>query len=40
MFDIKWIRDNAEAFDAGLTKRGLEPVAERVLALDEPRRDN
>ena len=23
VFDIKWIRDNAEAFDAGLKKRGL-----------------
>ncbi|MGE0022988.1 MAG: serine--tRNA ligase [Hyphomicrobium sp.] len=35
MFDIKWIRDNAEAFDAGLASRGLEPAAARLLALDE-----
>ena len=25
MFDIKWIRDNPEAFDAGLKKRGISP---------------
>lgn len=43
MFDIKWIRDNPEAFDAGLTKRGLRPgvdvsSAEQLAALDEARR--
>ncbi|MFA9442453.1 MAG: serine--tRNA ligase, partial [Hyphomicrobium sp.] len=43
MFDIKWIRDNADAFDAGLKKRGLKPggdvkFAEELLKLDEARR--
>ncbi len=38
MFDIKWIRDNAEAFDAGLKKRGLPPQATELIALDEARR--
>ncbi|MBN8912129.1 MAG: serine--tRNA ligase [Rhizobiales bacterium] len=35
MFDIKWIRDNADAFDAGLKARGLEPVSAKLLELDE-----
>jgi len=39
VFDIKWIRDNADAFDAGLRKRGLEPgldvkSAEQLLCMD------
>ncbi|MGZ5919478.1 MAG: serine--tRNA ligase, partial [Hyphomicrobium sp.] len=38
MFDIKWIRDNADAFDAGLKKRGLPPQAGELIALDEARR--
>ena len=38
MLDIKWIRDNAEAFDAALAKRGLEPLAQTLIALDEKRR--
>ncbi|HJU32936.1 MAG TPA: serine--tRNA ligase, partial [Hyphomicrobiaceae bacterium] len=48
MFDIKWIRDNSEAFDAGLTKRGLKRVdsptsgdilfSDQLGALDETRR--
>jgi seryl-tRNA synthetase len=38
VFDIKWIRDNAQAFDAGLKKRGLEPLSGRLLELDEARR--
>ncbi len=25
MYDIKWIRENPEAFDTGLKRRGLEP---------------
>ncbi len=40
MFDIKWIRENAEAFDAGLTKRGLEALSGQLIALDEQRRAN
>ncbi|MDP2411742.1 MAG: serine--tRNA ligase [Pseudolabrys sp.] len=38
MHDIKWIRDNAAAFDKGLARRGLEPLAEKLIALDEKRR--
>jgi seryl-tRNA synthetase len=38
MYDIKWIRENAEAFDKGLERRGLEPLAEKLLALDDTRR--
>ena len=44
MFDIKWIRDNPDAFDAGLRKRGLAPggdvkFAAELIALDEARRE-
>ncbi len=35
MFDIKWIRDNADVFDAGLKARGLEAASARLLELDE-----
>ena len=38
MFDIKWIRDNPEAFDAGLSKRGLTAMAGQLIALDASRR--
>jgi seryl-tRNA synthetase len=38
VFDIKWIRDNAEAFDGGLKRRGLEPLAAKLVAIDERRR--
>jgi seryl-tRNA synthetase len=38
MYDIKWIRENAEAFDTGLKRRGLEPLSSSLLALDETRR--
>ncbi|MDO8840310.1 MAG: serine--tRNA ligase [Parvibaculum sp.] len=38
MFDIKAIRDDAGAFDAGLAKRGLEPQAARLIEIDERRR--
>src|SRR5262245_51948142 len=38
MHDIKWIRENREAFDRGLKRRGLEPQAQRLLAIDERRR--
>ena len=40
MFDIKWIRENAGAFDAGLEKRGLEALSGQLIALDEQRRAN
>jgi seryl-tRNA synthetase len=38
MHDIKWIRDNPDAFDAALTRRGLEPLSSSLLAIDEKRR--
>ncbi|MCP9626869.1 serine--tRNA ligase [Rhodopseudomonas palustris] len=38
MHDIKAIRDNPQAFDAAFTRRGLAPIAETLLALDEARR--
>jgi seryl-tRNA synthetase len=38
MYDIKWIRESREAFDRGRTRRGLEPVSERLLAMDDVRR--
>jgi len=38
MFDIRWIRENADAFDAGLALRGTEPLAARLIELDEARR--
>jgi seryl-tRNA synthetase len=38
MHDIKLIRDNPAAFDAALKRRGLEPMAESLLATDEKRR--
>jgi seryl-tRNA synthetase len=39
MFDIRWIRENTEAFDEGLQRRGLAPQAEALVALDAQRRD-
>ena len=38
MHDIRWIRDNADAFDAALKRRGLEPQSSALIALDEKRR--
>ena len=43
MFDIKWIRDNPEAFDAGLRRRGWVPTegtaaASSLIDLDAKRR--
>ncbi len=38
MYDIKWIRENAAAFDTGLKRRGLEPLSASLLALDDTRR--
>jgi seryl-tRNA synthetase len=40
MFDIKWIRDNPTAFDAGLKARGLAPLSAELIKLDEARRTN
>jgi seryl-tRNA synthetase len=38
VFDIKWIRDNRDAFDEGLRRRGLNPQAAELVALDDKRR--
>ena len=38
MFDIRQIRDNPEAFDKAMARRGLDPVAARILAMDEENR--
>jgi seryl-tRNA synthetase len=38
MHDIKWIRENPQLFDAGLKRRGLEPLSASLLAIDEKRR--
>ena len=35
MHDIRAIRDNPTAFDAGLARRGLTPLADGLLALDQ-----
>ena len=34
MHEIRWIRENADAFDAGLARRGLEPAAAAILDVD------
>jgi seryl-tRNA synthetase len=38
MHDIRWIRDNPEAFDRALARRGLAGEAARLIAIDERRR--
>jgi len=38
MHDIRSIRDDPDAFDRGLARRGLEPLAAELLRLDERRR--
>jgi len=40
MHDIKAIRDNPAAFDMGLARRGLEPMASALLKIDAERRDH
>ncbi|WOC17229.1 serine--tRNA ligase [Pseudochrobactrum sp. MP213Fo] len=40
MLDIKWIRENPEALDAALNKRGASAVSSSILALDEARRQH
>ena len=39
MHDIRLIRENPTAFDAALARRGVEPQAQAILALDTQRRD-
>ena len=39
MHDIRSIRENPEAFDKGLSRRGLKPQAAEILSLDQKRRE-
>ncbi|MGE8132989.1 serine--tRNA ligase [Novosphingobium subterraneum] len=39
MHDIRLIRENPAAFDAALARRGVEPAAQSILALDARRRE-
>lgn len=39
MLDIKWIRENAEALDAALARRGLPGESSHLLQLDQARRE-
>jgi seryl-tRNA synthetase len=39
MHDIKAIRDNPQAFDDGLARRGLAPLSASLLAIDEQKRE-
>jgi len=38
MFDIKWIRANADAFDRALKSRGASALSAELIALDDQRR--
>lgn len=38
MLDVKWIRENPEAFDRALISRGLEPQSALIIKFDEERR--
>lgn len=38
MHDIKWIRENTEEFDLALKKRGIDPISQEILVLDESKR--
>jgi len=38
VYDLKWIREDPDGFDAALAKRGLEPQAATILKIDEQRR--
>ncbi|HZB38316.1 MAG TPA: serine--tRNA ligase, partial [Beijerinckiaceae bacterium] len=38
MHDIRFIRDNPDAFDEGLARRGLDAMSRELIALDEARR--
>jgi seryl-tRNA synthetase len=39
MHDIKAIRENPSAFDAGLARRGLSPLSPALLTIDEKKRE-
>jgi len=38
MHDIKFIRENPQAFDTGMLKRGIKPQSAHILKLDEEKR--
>ena len=38
MYDIRFIREQAERFDQGLINRGAAPLSARLIALDDERR--
>ena len=38
MHDIRLIRENPAGFDAALARRGAQPLAKALIALDEERR--
>ena len=38
MYDIRWIRENEAVFEEGRARRGLEPLAQSLFALDDARR--
>ena len=40
MYDLRWIRENPEAFDAGMAARGVAPQAADILSRDEKARAN
>ncbi|MEM1298789.1 MAG: serine--tRNA ligase [Pseudomonadota bacterium] len=40
MHDIRWIRENAAAFDAALARRGISGASGSLLELDETRRNS
>jgi seryl-tRNA synthetase len=39
MFDLRWIRDNPDAYDRGLARRGLAPASPPLLDLDRQWRE-
>ena len=39
MFDIKWIREEPEAFDASLARRSIEPQSPTLIEADKKRRE-
>jgi seryl-tRNA synthetase len=38
VIDLRWVREDPEAFDRALARRGQPPAADRILALDRERR--
>ena len=40
MFDMKWIRENPEAFDKGLASRGMSAMSAKLIEMDEARRQH